>query len=401
MAFHELNPEQRLVAVHTDMMRHPVFCILGGVTQIGAVAVVEDIPTAATDGVNAYYSRAFIMPMTRKQLRYLVAHENMHKALHHCTEYAEVEERFPQICGMAMDYVINGTLEHMDNGAEKFLERPTSVPPLVDPRFDNMSVPEVIRELVKDAQQKPQSGSQQGKQGKPTLDKHVMSRKSPENEAEMDAAKQKIDDAVRHGEIVQKQLQSMIGGEAQGLAGFRERVTDWRTPLRRFIQELCEGDDQSRFCPPNKRLLPLDILLPSHFSEATGELIVACDTSGSMTHVLPMVFGEVARICQQVQPVKVRVLWWDTQVRSEQVFTVKDYPNIAKLQSPRGGGGTTVSCVARYIREKRLKPKATVMLSDGYIESSYEVPAGNVLWGIVDHPSFVPLRGKMLHIRSE
>ena len=120
-----------------------------------------------------------------------------------------------------------------------------------------------------------------------------------------------------------------------------------------------------------------------------------------MTHILPMVFGEVARVCQQANPAKVRVLWWDTAVQSEQVFTQKDYANIAKLQAPRGGGGTTVSCVARYIRDKRIKPKATIMLSDGYIESQYELAPGNLLWGIVDHTSFVPIRGKVLHIRSE
>lgn len=398
MAFQDLSPEQRLVAVHTDMMRHPVFCILGGVTQIGKIVVdAQATETAGTDGTDVYYNPHFILPMSRKQLRMLVAHESMHKALHHCVEYKHLDEKYPDLLNQAMDYVVNGTLEHMDNGTEKFMERPTSIPPLIDPRFDNMSVPEVLRELLKDAQKQPQGKPKP----KPTMDKHTHVEKTPENEAEMDAAKQKIDDAVRHGEIVQQQLQSQAGGEGKGLSGFRESKTDWRTPLRRFFQEICEGDDQSRFSPPNKRMLPLDIILPSHFAESTGEVIVACDTSGSMTHILPMVFGEVARICQHAQPASVRVLWWDTKVQSEQVFTPRDYANIAKLQAPRGGGGTTVSCVARYIRDKRLKPKATVMLSDGYIESQYEVPAGNVLWGIVDHTSFVPIRGKVLHIRSE
>jgi hypothetical protein len=57
--------------------------------------------------------------------------------------------------------------------------------------------------------------------------------------------------------------------------------------------------------------------------------------------------------------------------------------------------------VADYIAANKLKPKATVLISDGYIEAQYRLPPGNVLWGIVDHTSFVPLRGKVLHIRSE
>lgn len=395
MAFKDMSLPDRLIACHVAALKHPVFCILGGVTQIGKVEIIAGVGTAGTDGTDVYYDPSFIEPMSKKQLLYLIMHEAMHKCLHHCTEYVTVKEKFPDEFAQAIDYVVNGTLEGMDNGAEKFLERPTSIPPLVDPKYANMSVLEVIRDLRKQKEQNPQQ------KPKPTLDKHTMKEMTPENEAEMEGIKQKIDDAVRHGEIVQKQLPSQMGGEAKGLSGFRESNTDWRTPLRRFFQELCEGDDQSRFNPPNKRMLPLGIMLPSHFNESTGEVVIACDTSGSMTHILPMVFGEVARVCQQANPAKVRVLWWDTKVQSEQVFTQKDYANIAKLQAPRGGGGTTVSCVARYIRDKRIKPKATIMLSDGYIESQYELAPGNLLWGIVDHKSFVPIRGKVLHIRSE
>jgi predicted metal-dependent peptidase len=147
-------------------------------------------------------------------------------------------------------------------------------------------------------------------------------------------------------------------------------------------------------------MLPLGIILPSHFSEAIGEIVVACDTSGSMHGVYPVVFGEVARICQQMQPAKVRILWWDTKVAGDQTFTSKDYAQIAKLMVPKGGGGTTVSCVAAYLQEKKIKPKATIMLTDGYIESQYEVPPGPVLWGVVDNEGFTPRRGKKINIVS-
>jgi predicted metal-dependent peptidase len=395
MAFKDMTLSDRLIACHVAALKHPVFCILGGVTQVGKVEITESVETAGTDGTDVYYNPHFIDPMSKKQLLYLIMHEAMHKALHHCTEYKHLEEKYPDLLNQAMDYVVNGTLEHMDSGTEKFLERPTSVPPLVKAEYANMSVPEVLRELLKEQEKNPQG------QPQPTLDKHTHVQKTPANEEDMKEAKQKIDDAVRHGEIVQKQLQSQIGGEGSALSGFRESHTDWRAPLRRFFQEVCEGDENSRFSPPNKRMMPLDILLPSHYAESTGEIVVACDTSGSMTSVLPLVFGEVARICQQAQPASVRVLWWDTKVKSVQVFTAKDYANIAKLQAPRGGGGTTVSCVADYIAANKLKPKATVLISDGYIEAQYRLPPGNVLWGIVDHTSFVPLRGKVLHIRSE
>lgn len=392
MAFKDLQPHQKLIAVHTDFMRHPEFCILGGVTQIGKVEVSHAVPTAGTDGEDVYYNPDFIKDMTRGQLRYLVGHESLHKALHHCTEYATLKERHPEEFAQAIDYVVNGTLESMDTGEVKFLERPTNVPPLVNSRYDTMGVPEVVRALL---QKKKEGGA--GKATQP-MDTHMHTERTEGNAEEMDAVQQKIDDAVRHGEIMQGQMRSEKGAGSGALGGFRESVTDWRPYLRRFVQEMCEGDDQSRFSPPNKRMLPMDIIMPSRFSEATGELIVACDTSGSMGHILPQVFGEVARVCQVSSPERVRIIWWDTKVAGEQVIERKNFASIATQLAPRGGGGTTVSCVARYVREKKYKPKATIMISDGYVEAQYETVPGNLLWGIVGNRGFVPLRGKVLHI---
>jgi predicted metal-dependent peptidase len=393
MAYKDLSLSDKLVAVHTDFMRHSTFCILGGVTQIGKVEVRDDVPTACTDGENVRYGTAFIKDMTRKQLRYLVGHENLHKALHHCTEYKTAAAKYPREFAQAIDYVVNWQLESMDTDADKFLERITAIPPLVDAKYADMGVLEVMRDLLKNPPPP----------NKKPMDAHEQGTMTPTEEEikHAEEIKTKIEDAVRHGEIVQGQMRSAEGKGTSSLSGFRESRTDWKPHLRRFFQEMCEGDDQSRFNPPNKRMLPLDIILPSHFSEATGEIIVAGDTSGSMVGYYGLVFGEIARICQTVQPKSVRVLWWDTHIAGEQVFTQKDYAKIATLMAPKGGGGTTVSCVAKHIAKKKYKPKATIMLSDGYIESAYEVVPGNVLWGIVNNPRFVPLRGRVLHIQED
>lgn len=395
MAFADLPLPQRLIAVHTDFMRHPDFALLGGVTQIGNVYVDDQLPTAGTDGRDVHYNPEFIADMSRKQLRYLVGHEAMHKALHHCTDYVDIKEKYPELFAMAVDYVVNWQLESMDTVGD-FLERPTSVPPLIDDKFANKSVPEVIRMLLKDSNTtalKPQP-----------MDTHMdgAGEGTQEEIEEGKGLRQQIEDAVAQGAIVQKRLRQMRDDSSgtSALEGFKEQRTDWRGPLRKFLQEIVEGDDLSRFSPPNKRMLPLDVIMPSHFSETTGELIVACDTSGSMGHIYPVVFGEIANIARQVQPSCVRVLWWDTKVAGEQVFTAKDYDKMKGAMQPRGGGGTTVSCVAQHIAKKRYKPKATIILTDGYIESSYETPQGSLLWGVVGNRSFQPLRGKLLHIEE-
>jgi predicted metal-dependent peptidase len=394
MAFKDLNPHQKIVSVHVDMLKHPEFCILGSVTQVGKVLLDDLLPTAGTDGVDVHYNPEFISTMTRKQLRYLVAHEAAHRALKHCTDYMPIKKKHPNEFAQAVDYVVNGIIESMDIKGD-FLERPTTVAPLIDAKYADKSVPEVVRMLLQNPppqQQKP-------------MDEHMEPAAGEDGEAgpkAMQAAQEAVAEAMRQGEIVQVALrqQAGIGTGNNALSGFREQKTDWRGPLRRFITDLCEGDEQSRFNPPNRRFMPLGIILPSHFSEATGEVVIACDTSGSMSSILPMVFGEVANICKTVTPASVRVLWWDTEVKLEQRFTPKDYDNIAKLVAPRGGGGTSVSCVAKYMREKSIKPKVTVVISDGYVESSYESPAGNLLWGICGNRGFRPPRGKVLHIEE-
>ena len=401
MAFRDLTLAQRLVACHTDMMRSADFVILGGITQIGRVTIDATVPTAGTDGERVWYNPEFIKNMSRKQLKYLVCHEAMHKALHHCTEYMHLKKKHPDIFAQAIDYVVNWQLESMDTTGT-FLERPTEVPPLIDVKFANMSLPEVMRKLLDEQKQgqaprpEPMDEHMDGAQGDAEGDAVAEQQAQAE---EGKSLKTRIEDAVAQGAIAQEQLRG-DGAGAQALGGFQERKTDWRGPLRRFFQEISEGDEQSRYSPPNRRFLPLDIILPSHFSEVTGEIIVACDTSASMHGLYPVVFGEIARICQQVLPASVRILWWDTQVSGEQVFTPKDYGNMRTLMSPRGGGGTTVSCVAKHIALKRYKPKATIYLTDGYVEAKYEVAAGNVLWGVCGNSQFRPLRGKLLQIEE-
>jgi hypothetical protein len=139
-----------------------------------------------------------------------------------------------------------------------------------------------------------------------------------------------------------------------------------------------------------------DVLLRS----STGELIVACDTSGSMGGIYPTVFGEIARIAQNVNPDSVRVIWWDCAVCGDQVFKPHEFDKIASLLKPAGGGGTSPNCVVEYIREKKYQPKGVVWLTDGYLDGSdgkVDVPA---LWGVVDNDHFVAPQGKTVRIYS-
>jgi hypothetical protein len=51
------------------------------------------------------------------------------------------------------------------------------------------------------------------------------------------------------------------------------------------------------------------------------------------------------------------------------------------------------------VAEHKIKAKAVIMLTDGYIESDYRMTDMPTLWGVVDNDDFMPRAGKVLRIR--
>ena len=395
MSFDKLTPNQKIQACNIDVMRHHKFALLSGIVCMGKSEVCDDMPTAATNGKDKLYGTAFISDLTRKELRFVVLHENFHVALKHCVlpAYIGYSKRFgPQINNAAMDYVVNGLIDELDPD-RKFMEFPTKINILFDEKFKGMSYPQVLQELLKDVDedQQPQA-----------MDDHQMNGdggSDPMTPEESEKLGKMVDDANRQGELLVRKMRGDAAGGRDILGTAQERVTNWRDALQDFISSVCVGDENSRFCPPNKRLLASGFIMPSHFDENIGEIIIACDTSGSMHWAYPVVFGEVARIVQNTRPDSVRMLWWDTDVCGDQVFKPEQYQDIATQLAPKGGGGTVVSCVADYVAEHKIKAKAVIMLTDGYIESDYRMTDMPTLWGVVDNEDFMPRAGKVLRIR--
>lgn len=381
--------EQRVRAVNIDIMNHMDFCTLTGLVTMGDIHFIDGMPTAGTNGLDVFYGCEFLARQNRKQVRFVQLHESLHKALRHCSDYKDVVAKYPELSNMAMDYVVNGLIEQTDP-EHKFIEYTTDPEPLLDPKYYNRSFVDVLQDLLKNPPPQSQKESM-------TLDEHYG---TPE-EVDPQELEQQIQDALNHGDMVQKRMQAGIDSKNSPLSGLGvKRDTDWRNALREFIEQVVTGDEYSRYNPPNRRFLAHDILMPTHFDIAMGELMIACDTSGSMESVYPIVFGEIANICKQANPDKVRVVWWDTQVCDEQVFERGQFEQIADLLKPTGGGGTSPQCVADYIQIKNYKPTAVIWLTDGYLDACPTAVCGNELWGVVNNDHFKPAHGKVLRIHS-
>jgi predicted metal-dependent peptidase len=102
-----------------------------------------------------------------------------------------------------------------------------------------------------------------------------------------------------------------------------------------------------------------------------------------------------------VNPEKVRVLWWDTEVHGEQVFE-GNYDGIAHMLKPQGGGGTTASCVSEFLTKKSMSADCLVMFTDGYIEDNVKwdtkIPT---LWVVTRKIGFKPVSGTAIRMDKE
>jgi predicted metal-dependent peptidase len=137
-------------------------------------------------------------------------------------------------------------------------------------------------------------------------------------------------------------------------------------------------------------------------SERVGHIVVGVDTSGSIGgKELNDFLSEVKGIAEEVTPERVDLLYWDCEVAGHEEYDTANVADIITSTKPRGGGGTSPSCVSRYIKDKGLKPECVIMLSDGYVGNDWggdwESP---VLWVLVGGNTAVAPNGKTIHIRD-
>ena len=101
-----------------------------------------------------------------------------------------------------------------------------------------------------------------------------------------------------------------------------------------------------------------------------------------------------------MHPEKVRLLYWDTQVCGDEKYEMHELDDLVKSTKPKGGGGTMIECVPEYITNEGIKPQACIVLTDGYLGSSWGKWSCPLLWCIIDNESAVPDVGTHVHVKS-
>ena len=365
MTIHKLSPEDRIKKAHIALMKHPETALYSGVMMLGKSEVVDDCPTAKTDGFNKYYGRKFIEGLTDLNLRALILHENLHVALNHVGRFKKDYHKNPHNMNVCADYVVNDVINHLEDKA--LCELPEGC--LFEPKYHNWSVNEILRDMEK---QDDSDGNSIGADTnlKP-LDEHDFEgggqEMTPQEQKEMT---QKIENALKEGSI----LAGKVGGKIPRVIDelFEPKIK-WQDVMRDFISSTCNGNDEYTWRKFNKRMMANDLYLPSMENESVGELVIACDTSGSIGQKELTIFAtELQSICNTITPDLIRLLWWDYEVCSEQIFRPDQYEDISKILKVEGGGGTRLSCVSEYIIKEQIKTDAIIVFTDGWVEQDIQ-----------------------------
>jgi predicted metal-dependent peptidase len=198
-----------------------------------------------------------------------------------------------------------------------------------------------------------------------------------------------------------------VAGKGTGLSNreleeLLEPKVDWREVLREFVKATCSAKDTSSWRRVNRRFLSTGVYMPSMIGEKVGHLTIGVDTSGSVGgRELAEFLAEVKGIAEEVKPEKVDLIYWDGRVAAHEEYSEHDVSNIVTSTQPKGGGGTSPSCVSTYLNEQKIKPECVIMLTDGYVGSDWgnDWPA-QVLWVIVGGNDAVAPNGKTIHIKD-
>ncbi len=343
-----------------DYLRHAKIDLMSKSVFLSTICLslkhtfTDSIPTAATDGLSIIYNPKFFSELTAAERSGLLAHEVWHVAFNHLTR---VGNRDRLVWNYAGDYVINLMLKNAGY----------TIPQggLLDEKYADMATEEIY-ELIKDDQENEHGGSN-----------YVSDLLDPPPGQNAKEVSSKITDV-----IVRAQLQSRISGKDKGeIPGEISRAIDelinpklpWNEILMRFLSDMVKDD--YTWSRPSKRFFPHHYL-PSQHSPTIGEIVVAIDTSGSVSvEELKEMLSEVESIRETFKPEKLTILDCDSKIHNE--FKIDKYDNILDLQF-KGNGGTSFQPVIDYC-DKR-SPEVLIYFTDLYADDVEPVGDYPILW---------------------
>jgi predicted metal-dependent peptidase len=368
----------------------------------------RSIPTLRTNGEVIEYNGEFMATLTAAQQTAVMAHEVMHNALLHPYRRGA---RDPKLFNIAADHAVNILL------ADAGFHLPDGV--LIDPQFKGMSAEQIYSKLQSQEppprDEKPQSGDDRDDSG----DEQQQDGSDPGAEGDDDPSEGKDNsegdegdqhssgesvmgdcrtgefvDAPSHAEepdakteqdwqlaveeavLAAQRAGHLPGGTGAAIKATHEPVVDWKAELQAFIVNNVPSDVS--WSTPNRRFISSGLYLPGAVKENVGPIVVAVDTSGSVSQALLDDFGaEITGLLRDARPEVLHVIYCDTKVHRVDQFD----PDDTEVKLEAGGrGGTAAQPVFDHVETERIDPLALVYLTDLELGDVPTDPGYPVMW---------------------
>lgn len=344
-------------------------------------------PTAATDGYYIYVNYAFTETLDEADVAFVIAHEVLHCVLGHIDRRGTRDRHRWNI---AIDYATNALL------AETGFQPPALA--LYERRYVGLTAEAIYESLPTTVKRLP--GSHAGATGGYDLHLDVGDLEGSSTRSGFFPSQE---ERARIRATIGRELYSQLPGRIAGYWAAEievgtERTVSWQELLSRFVSGLRRDD--YRLFPPNHKHLWRGLYLPSVGVPAPRHLVVAVDTSGSMsTEQLSQVFGEIDALRSTFE-CRITVLQCDVVIQHvedhepwEELAPVA--PNGAR-RTVYGRGGTDLRPPFAWIEEQNERngelPDAIIYCTDGFGPFPTDPPDGvHVLWvlthsGVEDTP---------------
>ena len=389
---------------------------LAGVLMIGETYLEKTFRgkefTACTNGRDEWYCRSFMEALNDPQIRFVKIHEVYHKMYRHPTTWGHLSKINPVLANMAMDYVIDWMIMEA-YGKDGFVEMPKNITYgdgqffnecCCDPQFAGWDTAKVFwhlhRELGEDGKGDPGNGGQNGDgETGQVFDEIDFDGAEEMTREERQELEREIDEAIRQGALVAGKMGS---GGNRDIDELLQPKIDWREAFREWFTATCAGRDQSTWRRPNRRYLASGHYMPSQISETVASVHCSNDMSGSIGDAeAKIMVTETVNICETVFPDELHITYWDTEVCGYEKYDNTELDTVAERTKPVGGGGTDPTVVPEFLKEKDIKPEATVVLTDGHFWGGWGDWDHPVLWVIIDNKGAKPPFGSVIHVSRE
>jgi predicted metal-dependent peptidase len=346
--------------------------------------------TAATNGINMFWSPKFFLSLPHGTRLTIFMHELWHVArLDTIYHYGKDPRRWNAAC----DIWINNTLDDQGYSWEgipfKFW---------LDHSYDGWTAEDIYDDLKKkDDEAWEEFCKEHGID--PNDPSTWVDLIEPSDEEDLDSG-QVSEEQLKVIAIVQTAAQAAkMAGEGSPdatLDTIKQFLTPkiaWEKEMINMMDALIE-EDYSWNCRDRRYN---DIYLP-WFEEMEGleDLFYGIDVSGSMLD--PMVVrctSEVKYIKERFRPKTVTLFQFDEIVQRIDTWTDEDEFKEVIVQ---GRGGTSLHLVADYL--EKHKPRAAIIFSDLYCDKMRKVPGVEIIWVVLNNPHATVNQGRMLHIRE-